>query len=393
MPSYVSLFSGCGGLDLGFLKAGYHCLHAFDIDSASVATYNYNLNPSRATVADLSAGFLDSLSVRPDVVIAGPPCQGFSTIGRRDLNDVRNQLLLRPVDFAVNVKAKVLLLENVRGVLSGHHARYWNEAIRRLDRSGYCTATIHVAAAAAGLPQIRRRVVLIASRGSFSQPNWPPPQRVPALHSLLDVPSDSANHQPRLLDPLSRAGRIASRIAPGQKLSNARGGPQSVHTWDIPDVFGPVSLCERHFLEGMLFLRRRCRVRAFGDADPVPYATLKAHFGDSTHGLLDALIQKDYVRHCGAETYDLRRTFNGKYHRLHPDQPAYSVLTKFCDPSYFLFPYSHRGFSIREAARLQGFPDTFRVLGTAQQQATQIGNAVPIPIALLLARWIRTHVL
>lgn len=392
-PSYISLFSGCGGLDLGFLRAGYNCLHAYDFDSASVATYNYNLGPSRATVADLSGGFLNSLPVQPDVVIAGPPCQGFSTIGRRDLNDVRNHLLLKPVEFAVNAKAKVLLLENVRGALSGRHARYWNEAIRLLGESGYTTATLQIAAAMAGLPQIRRRIVLVASRRGFNPPEWTRLNSVQSLDSVLDVPSDSTNHRPRPLDPQSRAGLIARRIAPGQKLSNVRAGPRSVHTWDIPDVYGPVSQPERQLLEGMLILRRRCRVRSYGDADPVPYPTLRDHFGGSTHIVLDALIRKDYVRLCGSDKYDLRRTFNGKFHRLHPNRPAYSVLTKFCDPSHFLYPRAQRGFTIREAARLQGFPDDFRFLGSPQQQAVQVGNAVPVPLALLLARWIRATLL
>ena len=165
-PSFLSLFSGCGGLDLGFRTAGYRCLHAYDIDAAAVATYNYNFGPSSATVADLSGDFLNSATVRPDVVIAGPPCQGFSTVGRRDPDDVRNHLLLKPVELAIRICARVLLVENVRGVLSGPHARYWNEAILQLTGSGYTTATLQVTATSAGLAQIRRRVVLIAARGS-----------------------------------------------------------------------------------------------------------------------------------------------------------------------------------------------------------------------------------
>lgn len=373
--------------------AGYRCVHAYDIDPAAVATYNHNIGADLATVADLGGDFLRSVTVRADVVIAGPPCQGFSTVGRRDPNDVRNHLLLKPVDLAIRLRAPVLLLENVRGALFGRHVRYWKRAIERLEHHGYRTVTLQVAAGAAGLPQIRRRAVLVAARRTFGPPPWISLDKARPLRSILDLPSGIDNHVRRFLDPSSRAGQIASRIGPGQKLSNVRNGPDSVHSWDIPDVFGHVSSQERAFLERLVLLRRRYRVRTLGDADPVPFATLQEYFGTATHTLLDSLLHKEYVRYCGANCYDLRRTFNGKFRRLHPDRPAHSVLTQFCDPRHFLHPWESRGFTVREAARLQGFPDTFRFLGSPQQQSTQIGNAVPPPLAAMLATWIREQLL
>ena len=388
-PSYVSLFSGCGGLDLGFLRAGYRALHAYDIDTAAVRTYNYNLGSSGASVADLRAGLSEAAPHRPDVVIAGPPCQGFSTVGRRDPDDDRNHLLLTPVDYAIRANARVLVLENVCGVLSGLHSRYWNEAVRRLTAGGYTTTTLRVTATTVGLAQIRRRVVLVAARASFNPPRFPTVRRDAPLASVLNIPQGAANHNPQPLEPTSRVGRIAARIGVGQKLSNVRNGTSSVHTWQIPEVFGAVSATEQEFLESLLVLRRRCRRRRSGDADPVPIHQLRDHFGERTHSLLESLSRKDYIRECTRGYYDLRRTFNGKYRRLSPDQPAHAVLTKFCDPTHFLHPFEDRGFTVREAARLQGFPDSFRFLGTDRQQAVQVGNAVPAPVALALARWIR----
>lgn len=393
MPSYVSLFCGCGGIDLGFNLAGYDCLGAYDLDHTAVSTYNHNFGPRRAVVADLSGNYLTSSSLRPDIVVAGPPCQGFSTIGPRNPKDARNQLLLKPVDFAVTVKPKVLLIENVRGVLSGPHSLYWRRATSRLRRHGYTTATLEVLALCANLAQIRRRVILVAARRGFSPPPSATPTTARALRAVLDIAPGVPNHDPRELDPTSRAGRIAAHIAPGQKLSNVRNGSTSIHTWDIPDVFGEVTSAERDFLQEILILRRRNRIRKFGDADPVPYSILKSRFGSSTSHLLTTLLQKQYVRQMGPTHYDLRATFNGKFRRLHPDRPAHCVLTKFCDPSHFLHPFERRAFTIREAARLQGFPDSFRFLGSPTQQAVQVGNAVPPPVALFLARWIRTELL
>ena len=392
MPTYVSLFSGCGGLDLGFTIAGYRCLGAYDVDTAAVDTYNHNFPSEQASVADLSGDYLNNLHCHADAVVAGPPCQGFSTIGRRDPTDARNCLLLKPVDFAIASKAKVLVVENVPGALSGTHSTYWNEALTRLRKSGYTAATLYLAAMTAGLAQIRRRIVLVASRRSFNPPAAGG-QNPPPLRSVLQIPPGAPNHVLKYLDPTSRAGRIASRIRPGQKLSNVRKGSASVHTWDIPDVFGRVTPGERQFLQTLLVLRRRRRMRPVGDADPVSYADLRSIFGTETPHLLDALMRKNYVRKAPNHRYDLTHTFNGKFRRLHPEQPAHCVLTKFCDPSHFLHPFQMRGFTIREAARLQGFPDTFRFLGSPRQQAVQVGNAVPVPVAADLATWIRAELL
>ena len=393
MPSYVSLFSGCGGLDLGFLAAGYQCEGAYDLDHAAVSTYNHNLGPRRATVADLSQGYLDTVNVKADAIIAGPPCQGFSTIGARNPRDIRNRLLLKPVEFAIAARVKVLLLENVRGALSGTNSQYWSHALLLLRQNGYTTATLHVTALSAGLPQIRRRIVLVAARAGFNPPQLAEPHEPQTLKSIINVAPGLPNHEPKPLDPASRAGRIARHIAPGQKLSNVRNGPTSIHTWDIPEVFGSVTAPERELLQNLLVLRRRQRTRTFGDADPVPYRRLRSRFGPSTGRLLASLANKGYVRPVDEDRYDLRGTFNGKFRRLHPDQPAHAVLTKFCDPSHFLHPYENRGFTIREAARIQGFPDSFQFLGSARHQATQVGNAVPVSVALMLAKWIRAELL
>ena len=239
VPSYVSLFSGCGGLDLAFIEAGYQCLAAYDIDPTSVATYNQNLHPYCATIADLRNVHPHSMPTEPDVIVAGPPCQGFSTVGRRDLADYRNGLLLTSVHIAIATKAKAVVIENVPGALSGAHARYWTQATATLEHHGYNTATIMLHATTVGLPQLRRRAVLVAARNAF---NAIPPiaTSLPLpLRSVLSIPAGIANHQPCPLPPSSRSGRIASRIRPGQKLSNVRRGLASVHTWDIPDVFGP----------------------------------------------------------------------------------------------------------------------------------------------------------
>lgn len=125
-PTFISLFCGAGGFDLGFVQAGFRCVAAYDISPVAVQVHRTNLG-SLAEVCDLS---LPTFSVSRlsgvDVLIAGPPCQGFSTAGKRDVYDPRNKLLLISGKIATSVQPKVFIAENVTGVTSGQHGTYWN---------------------------------------------------------------------------------------------------------------------------------------------------------------------------------------------------------------------------------------------------------------------------
>jgi DNA (cytosine-5)-methyltransferase 1 len=386
-PTFISLFSGCGGLDAGFLSAGFRSLGAFDIDPSAVDTYNMNL-VRKAEVRDVSSAF-NASALQPTVVIAGPPCQGFSTVGARRHSDARNLLLHIPAEVAIATNAEAVLIENVPGALEGENYSYWKTAVLRLRKARFATKTLLVDSSDVGLPQSRRRAILVGIRGRRSLPDWIQGGISPrALHSILPVPEGTANHAPYLLPPDSRAKKIARHIGPGQKLCNVRAGSSSVHTWCIPEVFGEVSNAEREVLETILRLRRQKRLRNWGDADPVGIQALERLAGTSSLRVIESLLRKNYLRARGPATVDLTHTFNGKFRRADPSKPTNCVLTKFCQHSYFLHPYEDRAFTVREAARLQGFPDDFVFCGSAQSQASQVGNAVPPPLAQRVAEWL-----
>jgi len=310
------------------------------------------------------------------------------------LRDPRNRLLAIPVDIALEARAHVILIENVPGILALPRASYWLSMRRRLGKAGYNLRTIIVDASAIGLPQRRRRVIFIAVRGMRDIPEL---KLVASNHStarsLLTIPSRVSNHEPRPLAAGTLASRIAPYISPGQKLSNVRASSTSVHTWEIPEVFGSVSTLEVNFLESFLHLRRQARRRTWGDADPVSGRRLSTVMrGSQWRETAEALVRKGYLRKTGS-FFDLRHTFNGKFRRPHPDQPTPSVLTKFCQPEYFLHPWEDRAFTVREAARLQGFHDDFTFVGSHRSQAAQVGNAVPPPLAYQLAAYVRDRLL
>lgn len=373
---FASLFSGCGGFDLGFMGQGFQPVGAYDFDSDACENFKANVD-SQIQNVDLRSGIPDVTRLKDiDVLVAGPPCQGFSTVGKRNVNDERNHLVTLTGDLAVKVHPKVLVVENVPGVLSGEHSRYWSEMDDTMRNAGYRTHTLCCQASDFGMAQLRKRVLFFAWRTNrdvdFDYASLPAGHIRNALEGVRGKP----NHKPKRLKPNSRDWNIAKRIRPGQKLSNVRGGEKAVAAWDIPEVFGLVSEHERTVLELLRRLRRQKRKRDYGDADPVSLDRLEAALGERFHNIVESLIEKRYLRRVDGGI-DLVGTFNGKYRRLAWEKPSCTVDTRFGSPRYFLHPDYPRGFTVREAARLQGFDDDYIFTGNENAQYRIIGNAVP----------------
>jgi len=137
-------------------------------------------------------------------------------------------------------------------------------------------------------------------------------------------------------------------------------------------------------LQTIMILRRRNRIRAFGDADPVSIGALAKEIGRGVKRSLSVLERKGYVKLAEGHA-NLRHGFNGKYRRVSGDSVSCTVHTQFGEPKYFLHPFEHRGFTVREAARIQGFPDSYNFQGAVKDQYRMIGNAVPPPLGRALA--------
>ena len=389
--TFASLFAGCGGFDLGFLQAGFRCRAAFDIDALAVEHHRRNLG-SPALVCDLATSPPFSIPGTLDVLLAGPPCQGFSLAGKREADDPRNGLLIRAGQIAVKLSPRVFILENVAGVRSGVHRKYW-EALHEIMRvAGYQTRDFLLIGTEWGVPQMRKRCLFVAWRTAATLRSDIHGDVGGVLKNVLANISGVANHAPHYLPAGSRIASIARRIRPGQKLCNVRGGSNSVHTWQIPEVFGRTTKEERRVLNVLMRLRRVHRRRPTGDADPVHIALLRSEFGPNVDAVVDCLVSKGFIRKVGRH-FDLAHAFNGKFRRLHLERPSFTVDTRFGDPRYFLHPTEHRGFTVREAARIQGFPDSFCFSGDVRAQYRFVGNAVPPPMARSVATIVRSALL
>ena len=208
------------------------------------------------------------------------------------------------------------------------------------------------------------------------------------MRETIDNAENQENHYPSICREDSDELKIARRIAPGQKLCDVRGGAASVHSWEIPQVFGRTNKRHRELLCVLIKARRRLRLRSFGDADPVLPADLGSWLGRNCESDIAVLVDRGFLVRKG-NRLDFARRFNGKFRRLRMDGVSNAVDTRFGDARYFLHPTENRGFSVREAARIQGFPDSFVLTGSRESQFKLIGNAVPIPMAKKVASAIR----
>jgi DNA (cytosine-5)-methyltransferase 1 len=383
MPkSVVSLFSGCGGFDAGFNLNGFNVVEAHDFNPVAIEVYNANHRPV-GRITDLSNDSIDFSSA--DVLIAGPPCQGFSTIGTLKPDDKRNLLLLSACRIARKLKPQLVVLESVMGLGTVRNKHLLDSAAACLSDAGYFVHVISIKAEELGLPQRRRRLLVFALRGTRPFNVTMPTRKSKTVFDAIFNLNQPALNRPPLLALNSKARLIAERIRQGQKLCNVRHSSATVHTWDVPEVFGVVSSQERRILLTLLRLRRTDRERRFGDADPVSAKRISSAMGSCSTEILRALCRKGYVRRIGSK-YDFVHTFNGTYRRVRWDGPSPTVDTHFGDSRLFLHPNEHRGFSVAEAAALQGFGAAFKWPQSRAAAFRLIGNAVPPPISGIVAQ-------
>lgn len=380
----VSLFSGCGGLDLGFEEAGFKIVSAHDIDPIAVQNYNNNLK-SLSNLSDVSCPDFE-IPKGIDLVISGSPCQGFSLAGKRDYADPRNSLLITACNLIAKARPRAVLLENVPGALAGPFYSIWNKGVEILKSAGY---TVHYEILPMhdyGISQMRKRVFLVGLLEGSAISLRESLRVTPAVSLATTLASSERHSSGDLFYELKGSSdlAIAKRISAGMKLCDVRAGERSIHSWHIPEVFGETTAKEKEILGTILRMRRQIRRRPTGDADPVELRLLTNDFGKGVTKTLERLETKRYVVISDGHV-DLARRFNGKYRRTAWHSPSYTVDTNFGNPRYFLHPTEHRGFTVREAARIQGFPDTYEFVGSIRDRFRVIGNAVPPIVAKQIA--------
>jgi DNA (cytosine-5)-methyltransferase 1 len=405
--SVVSLFAGCGGKDLGFIRAGFDIVWANDVNQSACNTYSQNIG-DHIVCGDIT-NIKSTLIPEADIIIGGFPCQGFSIVGTRRLDDERNFLYRQMKRIIKDKKPAFFVAENVRGLLNMSGGRVIEAMIKEFREIGYNVQYRLLNARDFGVPQHRERVFIVGNRLGVENP-FPRPTHTHV--SLKDFHQLSMIDEPTLLpyrtlrDAIGDLGplgslpnhevdeellarrpefiKIMKHIKEGQKLCNVRLGPRSVTTWDIPEVYGHVNKEEIHVLVAIAKNRRK---KEYGpkDGNPLTIETINTLTSvKNVRKVVDGLVEKEYLIRLG-DGYELKNAFNGIFRRLRWDEPSEAILTVFNSPRFYVHPSQDRGFSVRECARIQDFPDNFIFKGSIKEQFTQIGNAVPSSLANAVA--------
>ena len=196
----LDLFCGCGGLSKGFEMAGYDILLGVDFNEPALKTFAYNHHGSKTLCGDLSApetfGIIDHIldGKKIDVIIGGPPCQGFSLTGPRKFDDERNKLDLAMIESVRRFKPKAFLIENVPGMATLYKGEVRNEIIKRFTEMGYNVNSKILCSADYGVPQIRKRLIFVGVLESnetfvFPEPYLKPEEYITCEQAIGDLPS------------------------------------------------------------------------------------------------------------------------------------------------------------------------------------------------------------
>lgn len=347
-PIGIDLFAGAGGLSLGFEQAGFDIAAAVEIDPIHCATHEYNFPQTKticASVINLSGDdirFRSGLGSREiDVVFGGAPCQGFSMIGKRALDDNRNQLVFHYVRLVRELQPKYCVFENVKGLTLGKHSQFLSELIEALEDAGYNVLMPYkvLNASAFGVPQSRERLFLMAARKDQVLPEYPISDggRVTVGDAIADIPDANQFRALEKSDSVKLQWKTDSEYA--QRL---RGMIKDSTDYSYKRVFEINELTCSSITEHTETSRARFIATAPGQTEKI-----SRFLRLSLDGVCNTLrAGTDSAR--GAHTSP---------RPIHPIYPR--VLT------------------VREAARLHSYPDWFRMHVTKWHGFRQIGNSVP----------------
>lgn len=376
-PAVVDLFSGAGGASLGLVDAGYDLRLAADVNPACGLTHSANL-PGEFLVADIrnvdAEKILSAADIAPqglDLLFAGPPCQGFSMIGARVVWDERNNLFREVLRVASIIQPRCIVIENVPGLVTLARGAYLRAILEGLDELGYEAACAELLAAQHGAPQMRWRLVIIG---------WRRDQEIPAGYGF-PMPSFGNQGIGDLLPNVTITARqlegfLTARDAIADLPSVAAG--EEVCSYIGP----PISEYQRVMRAGLSYELFNHYAAKLSAANLARLALLAP--GQDWRDLPRAMLPPGMQR-------ALRKDHTRRYRRMTWEGVPRAVITRFRDPKSgeYTHPEQNRTISIREAARLQGFPDRFVFHGDRSSQYDQVGNAVPVPFAQAIAEQVR----
>jgi DNA (cytosine-5)-methyltransferase 1 len=340
-PKVIDLFCGCGGLSYGFIEAGYDVLLGIDHWKDAIVTFENTHKNAKGLVADLFTETPKDISKKTgikdvDIIIGGPPCQGFSIAGKRIIDDERNQLYKSFVSFVKHYQPKVFLMENVPNIVSMGKGVVKNSIIEDFEKLGYKVVYKVLLASDFGVPQNRKRAFFVGTKNKaefvFPEPTTENP--ISAKEAISDLPEKS------LTDGTKYKTEAKSDY---QKV--IRGKSIGVYNHEI------------------------------------------TNHSEQTTSIISLVPDGGNYKDLPEELRNTRNV-NIAWTRLNSKKPSFTIDTGH--RHHFHYKYN-RVPTVRESARIQSFPDTFIFLGSKTSQYKQVGNAVPPILAKVLATEIKKY--
>lgn len=357
----VSLFSGGGGFDLGFVAEGYEVIWAIDNNKDAANTYRKNIG-SQIVCEDVNKIPIESIP-QADVVIGGPPCQSFSLAGNRNTEDERGRLIWKYIQIIEHVQPQAFVFENVQGLLSAKNSS--GEKIIGLLKSafrkiGYTVGQQVLNAADYGVPQRRKRVIIVGLRDQFVPFVFPKPTH----------------------------GDREKKLKPYVSVEEALGDLPAA----IDDENGWVECIEPPRNEYQRLMRRSSKItehfrQKMSELDEyiVKHVKPGGNYMDIPTDVRSARIRR--LQEEGGHTTC--------YGRLAPDKPSYTINTYFNRPNVGcnIHYKGNRLITVREALRLQSFPDDYEIVSSSKKGKNLIvGNAVPPILAGIIANVLKPYI-
>jgi DNA (cytosine-5)-methyltransferase 1 len=381
----LDLFCGAGGITEGFRQAGFDCLYGNDLAEWAIRTFAEN-HPS--AVADASpiervnpSAVRRSLGLQKgelDVLVGGPPCQGFSiNAPERFLEDERNALFRHYIRFLDEFEPTSFVLENVPGMLSLAKGAVFDLILSEFQRRKYAVSVKILFAAQYGVPQQRWRLILLGTRGKTPLMHPEPTHYAVGTANFTGSRRLTYRLEPGDAGHLEPAITVHEAIADLPRLRMGEGS--EVLEYDQPPHSNYAKAMRSD--DGVTYNHVGARLSK-QNVERMRHIPPGGSWRDIPHDLLPAGMQR------------ARRSDHTKrYGRLRSDGLAATIMTK-CDPHWgpVFLPDQDRSLTVREAARLQSFPDSYRFLGPRVAQYEQVGNAVPVLLAKAIACAIRDQV-
>tara|TARA_B100000686_G_C16704349_1_gene925342 strand:+ start:477 stop:1523 length:1047 start_codon:yes stop_codon:yes gene_type:complete len=344
----IDLFAGAGGLSLGFKQAGFEIVYANEFDCSIAKAYANNHADTVLDCRDINeVGIKKQLQVYQndvDIVMGGPPCQGYSQKGNRlGRIDIRNYMFEKFFEVVDLINPRFFLIENVPNILTIVNGYFKDQIYKHSRYMGYDLQIKVLKSEQFGVPQIRRRAFILGSKTIMNF-------ELPVSNNLKTNVEQAIGDLPALL---SGEGDLIQ-----QYTKPASSFYQTLMRKHSKQIYNHVAT--KHSIEALKRLE---------------YVTLNSTRTDLP------------------EKYQTKSIHSGTWTRIQPDGYARTITTRFDTPSsgQFTLPYQNRCITVREAARLQSFPDDFIFSGNKTSQMKQVGNAVPPMVALEIAKTIKAN--